>query len=291
MAARSARRGRSCAQPWPRTPKLQGLRPAPGTRSPRRRRQRARALPRRSIDAGAAAPGSTADLFEHRPHARARCAEELPKPNASGCASSATPTSTRCKLELCSPTSRSTTTSRASSWPTALTFLAEMLGDDDPLVAAGPRPASRRASAPTSWSRAPSSGTSGVRKQLWRGRQARPSTASERPDDRARAELVDAEARALRKRFETRSTSVKRQAYAQIAKAKFAIEGDERLPGRDLHAAAGLRHRQGLRARTARRSRRSPTFAGLYERSRGARQQAAVRPAARAGSSARTSST
>ena len=61
------------------------------------------------------------------------------------------------------------------------------------------------------------------------------------------AKLVDAEARAVRKAFETQVDEPKRQAYAQIAKAKFAVDGDQHLPRRDVHAAAGVRHGQGLR--------------------------------------------
>ena len=39
----------------------------------------------------------------------------------------------------------------------------------------------------------------------------------------------------------------KRQAYDKIAKAKFAVEGDQHLSRRDLHLAAGVRDGQGLR--------------------------------------------
>ena len=76
-----------------------------------------------------------------------------------------------------------------------------------------------------------------------------------RSDDRCWPELVDPEARAVRKIMETQVDEVKRQAYAKIAKAKFAIEGTEHLSRRHLHAAAGVRHGQGLRGERQARSR------------------------------------
>ena len=66
------------------------------------------------------------------------------------------------------------------------------------------------------------------------------------------ARLVDAEARALRKRYEDEVEEPERQAYAEIAKARFKALGNGDRPGRDVHAAAGVRHREGLRGRTAR---------------------------------------
>ena len=47
--------------------------------------------------------------------------------------------------------------------------------------------------------------------------------------------------------METQVEEVERQAYDQIAKAKFADRRDEHLSRRDLHAAAVVRHGQGLR--------------------------------------------
>ena len=61
------------------------------------------------------------------------------------------------------------------------------------------------------------------------------------------ARLIDAPARELRKARDAQE-EIKQQAYGEIAKARFAIEGTEQLSGCDLYAAALLRH--GARIRT-----------------------------------------
>ena len=63
------------------------------------------------------------------------------------------------------------------------------------------------------------------------------------------AQAIDAEARKLRKRYENEVEEPERQAYAEIAEVRFDAFGKTRRPGRDVHAAAGVRHREGLRGR------------------------------------------
>ena len=67
-----------------------------------------------------------------------RRAEERPKPNGERLREFGDSEPRVAEARSSSPTSRSTTTSRACKLADALTFLAEELGDDDPLVAAGP---------------------------------------------------------------------------------------------------------------------------------------------------------
>jgi hypothetical protein len=80
------------------------------------------------------------------------------------------------------------------------------------------------------------------------------------------AKLVDKDARAVRKTFETQVDEVKRQAYAQIAKAKFAVEGSSTYPDATftLRLAFGVikgYEEQGKHVAAL------TDFAGLYERS------------------------
>ena len=79
------------------------------------------------------------------------------------------------------------------------------------------------------------------------------------------ARLVDAPARAVRKTYEEKVDEPQRQAYGQIAKARFAVHGNEHLSRRHLHAAARLRPGEGLRASTARRFRSGTTLGGTYK--------------------------
>ncbi|MCI0539284.1 MAG: S46 family peptidase, partial [Verrucomicrobiales bacterium] len=78
------------------------------------------------------------------------------------------------------------------------------------------------------------------------------------------AQLIDAEARALRKAIETQS-EVKQQAHAQIGKARFAIQGTSAYPD----ATFTLRLAYGQMKGYEESGRHVPfqtTFAGLYER-------------------------
>jgi hypothetical protein len=81
----------------------------------------------------------------------------------------------------------------------------------------------------------------------------------------ALAKLVDPESRAVRKIFETQVDEVKRQAYAQIARAKFAIEGPNTYPD----ATFTLRLAFGVVKGYEEDGKKIPAitnFAGLYER-------------------------
>jgi len=79
------------------------------------------------------------------------------------------------------------------------------------------------------------------------------------------ARLVDPDARAVRKTIETQVDEVKRQAYSQIAKAKYALEGANTYPD----ATFTLRLAFGVVKGYEENGKQIPfetTFAGLYER-------------------------
>lgn len=109
----------------------------------------------------------------------------------------------------------------------ALSFLAESLGFDDPLVSAilaGKSPQERAAELVA--------GTKlddlNERKRLLDGGQ---KAINQSTDSMVLlAKLVDSEARRLQKRFETRVQEVREQAYAKIAQAKFALYGTALYP-------------------------------------------------------------
>jgi hypothetical protein len=145
----------------------------------------------------------------------------------------------------------------------SLSYLAEQLGCDDELVQkvlAGASPRQRAAQLVT--------GTKlkdvAVRKRLYEGGQA----AIEACDDPMiqLARLIDPPARAARKTFEE-ANEVKNQAYAQIAKAKFAVQGTNTYPD----ATFTLRLAFGPVKGYEEEGKHVPfqtTFEGLYERAR-----------------------
>ncbi len=109
----------------------------------------------------------------------------------------------------------------------SLTFLASELGADDPQVKKvlnGKSPADRAAELVT--------GTKlkdvAARKKLWEGGKAAVDAAKDPMIELAR--LVDTESRALRKKMETEVDEVNQQAYAEIAKIKFKVEGTSTYP-------------------------------------------------------------
>jgi len=67
-----------------------------------------------------------------------------------------------------------------------------------------------------------------VRKKLYEGGQAAIDAANDPMIELAR--LVDARARAIRREFETRVDEPKRNAYAALAKARYAMDGDKTYP-------------------------------------------------------------
>lgn len=109
----------------------------------------------------------------------------------------------------------------------ALSYAAELLGYDHKLVQkllAGKSPRDRAAEVIL--------GTKvkdvAFRKKLWEGGKAAVDGAADPMI--ALAKSIDAEARALRKTFESEITEMKQQAYAQIAKAKYVLQGPSSYP-------------------------------------------------------------
>jgi hypothetical protein len=145
-----------------------------------------------------------------------------------------------------------------------LTFLAEQLGYDDPLVQKvldGKSPANRAAELVA--------GTKlqsvDERKKLFEG--GKKAVEASRDPMIALAALVDPEARALRKRMETEVDEPLRQAYADLADAKFAVEGTDTYPD----ATFTLRLSFGIVKGYEENGKPVPfqtTLAGLYERSK-----------------------
>jgi hypothetical protein len=146
----------------------------------------------------------------------------------------------------------------------ALTFLCEQLGEDDPLVKkvlAGKSPTDRA----TQLIQGTKLKDVALRKQLYEGGK-KAIDASEDPMIQL-AKLVDAESRAVRKIMETQVDEVERQAYAQIAKAKYAVEGDKTYPD----ATFTLRLAFGIVKGYEENGKHIPfetTFAGLFERAK-----------------------
>ncbi len=144
----------------------------------------------------------------------------------------------------------------------SLTYLAEQMGYDNELVQkvlAGKSP-QQRAYELVSGSKL---NDVKVRKQLYEG-GAKAIDESTDPMI-ALAKLVDPAARAVRKIMETQVDEVKRQAYAKIAKAKFAVEGTNSYPD----ATFTLRLAFGVVKGYEQEGQHIPfqtDFAGLYQR-------------------------
>ncbi len=146
----------------------------------------------------------------------------------------------------------------------SLTFLAEQFGFDHPttqLVLAGKSPRDRAAELVLGSKLKDVA----VRKKLWEGGKTSIDAASDPMI--ALAKSVDAEARKLRKAVESEVSEVKQQAYAQIAKAKYAVEGSSTYPD----ATFTLRLAFGVVKGYEEDGKKVPPlteFAGLYERSK-----------------------
>jgi hypothetical protein len=144
----------------------------------------------------------------------------------------------------------------------SLTFLANQLGADSDIVKkvlAGKSPQQRAADLVT--------GTKlkdvEVRKKLWEGGKSAVDAANDPMIELARS--YDAAAREVRKIVEAQE-EIKQQAYAQIAAAKFAVEGTGTYPD----ATFSLRLSFGVVKGYEENGKRVPfqtTFAGLFERS------------------------
>ena len=145
-----------------------------------------------------------------------------------------------------------------------LTFLAGELGHDDPLVQkvlAGKSPSERAYELV--------SGTKvnqvDLRKKLYEGGKEAVKAAHDPMIELAR--LVDAEARAVRKIIETDIEEVQRQAYADIAKVKFALEGTSTYPDATFTLRLSFGQVKGYEE-DGKHVPYATTFAGLYERAR-----------------------
>jgi Peptidase S46 len=143
-----------------------------------------------------------------------------------------------------------------------LTFLVEQLGYRNPLVQkvlAGKSPRERA----TELIQGTKLKEVAERKRLYKG-GAMAIAASKDPMI-ALAKLVDKDSRAVRKTYETQVQEPSRQAYAQIAKAKYAVEGDSTYPD----ATFTLRLAFGTVKGYTENGKKIPPFTqmgGLYER-------------------------
>jgi hypothetical protein len=151
----------------------------------------------------------------------------------------------------------------------SLTFLAEALGEDDPLVQkilAGQSPRAR-ASAAVLGSNLASSVT---RRELYQGGQAALTKAADPMIELAR--LVDPAARAVRKIVQAEEEGI-RQAHTLIAKARYAIDGPNHYPD----ATSTLRLAFGTVKGYEQEGQHIPsetTLAGLYQRAADHKDQA-----------------
>src|SRR5262249_54767226 len=109
----------------------------------------------------------------------------------------------------------------------SLTYLAEQLGSDHPtvqLVLAGKSPGQRA----TELIQGTKLKDVKVREKLFEGGKNAVEAAGDPMI--ALAKAVDPEARKLRKALETEVSEVKQQAYAQLAKVKYKVEGSSTYP-------------------------------------------------------------
>jgi hypothetical protein len=145
----------------------------------------------------------------------------------------------------------------------SLTFLANQMGGDNPLVRkvlAGKSPSDRAYELV--------SGTkvkdAEFRKKLYKGGKEALEAANDPMI--ALARLVDAEARKVRKTMESDVEEVQRQAYAEIAKVKFALEGTSTYPDATFTLRLAFGQVKGYEE-DGKHVPFETTFAGLYERS------------------------
>jgi hypothetical protein len=146
----------------------------------------------------------------------------------------------------------------------SLTWLAEQLGEDHELVRKvlnGKSPRERAAEL--------IAGTRlkdvAVRRELYDGGEKAVGASTDAMI--ALAKLVDPAARAVRKVFEDQVDEVKRQAYDQIAKAKFAVEGTTTYPDATFTLRLAFGQVKGYEE-DGKPVPYETTFAGLYERSK-----------------------
>jgi hypothetical protein len=190
-----------------------------------------------------------------------RLAEEKNKPNAERLREYRSSNLESLELQLFSPAPIHAELERARL-ANSLAFLAENLGGEHPLVAkvlAGQAPAIRAASLV--------SGTRLVKPEERRQLAADGVKAiAESSDPFIRfARLIDGDARQLRKRFENEVEEVERQAYGQIARARFELYGTDIPPDATFTLRLAFGIVRGYAVDAADLS-YATTMAGLYER-------------------------
>jgi hypothetical protein len=190
-----------------------------------------------------------------------RAAEELPKPNGERLTEFADARLASLKLQLFSE-EKIFPEFEILKLGNSLRLLEEQFGADNPLVRqvmGGKSPQARAADLVNGSKLADVA----LRKKLYEGGKA----AVDASDDPmiALARLIDAPSRQVRKLAETEIDEVKRQSHAQIAKAKYALDGDSVYPD----ATFTLRLSYGVVKGYEENGKAVPyqtTFAGLYER-------------------------
>jgi Peptidase S46 len=160
------------------------------------------------------------ELFTHARHL-VRLAAELPKPSTERLREYRDSNLESLKFQLFSPAPIHTELERAKLTH-SLTFLAEIFGGEHPLVVqvlAGKNPTNRAAELVAGCTLRDVA----ERRRLFDGGQTAVESSADAIVQLAR--LVDAEARAVRKRYEDEVEEVERQGYAAIAQARFAAFG------------------------------------------------------------------
>ena len=220
-----------------------------------------------------------------RPDARPPGRGERPSPTPSGCASTATSDLESLELAALLRRARSTPSCETAKLADSLRLLDEAAWRRRPAGRAECSPArSPRAGGRRAGRRARKLADVAVRKKLAEGGKAA-IDASRRPDDRARPGRRRRRPRGPQERSRTQVEEPQRQAVRQDRQGRASpIEGDGDLPRRDLHAAAGLRHGQGLRGGRQEGRRLRRRSAALYEHAEEHGNKRPVRAAASAGS-------
>jgi len=147
----------------------------------------------------------------------------------------------------------------------SLTFLCAELGAKNPLVVkilAGKSPSERATELVTK----SKLGDAAERKKLW-DRKGSKAVADSTDPMILLAKIVDPQARAIRKDVETKVDEPRQQAYAQIAKVKYAVEGDSTYPDATFTLRLAFGPVKGFEE-NGKQVPYQTNFAGLYEHSK-----------------------
>ena len=284
MARKKRRREEARAQPSPRTPKLKDAAGAWDTIAeaqkiaPRTSRRLHHARRRRRLQHASCSASPARWSAPPR---------NAPSPTPSGCREFRESEPANRSSCSCSPRRRSTTTSRSLKLADSLGLPVRAARLRRPAGAEGAgRQVAARAGRRADQRHA-SSRTSAVRKKLVRGRQGGGRRRRNDPMIEL-ARLVDAEARERPQDVRgRRSRSRSGRPTPRSPRPSSPSRAPTPTPTRRSRCGWPSARSRATR-RTASRCRLQTTFAGLYERAEEHEQQAAVRPAARAGSSARS---